>query len=60
MDTSELPTKSNLISQIKSLEITSQGHELLERKRLILARELEKYNNRKNALYTEIFMLMED
>ena len=60
MDTSELPTKSNLINQIKSLEITSQGHELLERKRLILAREIEKYLKQKKDLYDEIFKLMEE
>ena len=60
MDTSELPTKSNLINQIKSLEITKQGHDLLERKRLILARELEKYKKQKNDLYNEIYKLIDE
>ena len=60
MDTSELPTKSNLISQTKSLEITSQGHELLERKRLILVRELERLNKLKDTLYAEIATLIEE
>ena len=60
MDTSDLPTKSNLIKQKKSLESTKQGHELLERKRLILSKELEKYIKQEKLLQEETYKLMEE
>ena len=43
MNSNYLPTKTNLIKLQESLRITKQGHELLERKRMILTKELEKY-----------------
>jgi len=46
MSNNYLPTKSNLIKLQESLKITKQGHELLERKRLILSKELEKYQDK--------------
>lgn len=60
MDTSYLPTKSNLIKLQQSLKITKQGHDLLERKRLILSKELEKYLKRDEDLRKEVFNMMED
>ena len=60
MNSSDLPTKSNLINQKKSLEVTRQGHELLERKRLILTKELEKYMKEQKVLYQEVYDLMEE
>ena len=38
----ELPTKSNLIKIKKSIALSKQGHELLEKKRFILMHEKEK------------------
>lgn len=43
MNTTYLPTKSNYIKLKNSLKITKQGQELLERKKLILNKEMEKY-----------------
>ncbi len=60
MDTSDLPTKSNLIKQKNALNITKQGYDLLERKRLILAKELEKYKVQKDNLQDEVYKLMEE
>ena len=53
-----LPTKSNLIKLKNSLKITRQGHELLKRKKLILAKELEKYLESKEKLVQELFDMM--
>lgn len=60
MSNNYLPTKSNLIKLQESLKITKQGHELLERKRLILSKELEKYIGRAKEVEKEIFDMMED
>ena len=46
MNSNYLPTKTNLIKLQESLRITKQGHELLERKSMILTKELEKYLKR--------------
>ena len=46
MSNKYLPTKTNLIQLQNSLKITKQGHELLEKKRLILTKELEKYKGK--------------
>lgn len=55
-----LPTKSNLIKLQNSLKITKQGHELLERKKLILSKELEKYLNKSKELREKLYNLMEE
>ncbi len=60
MDTTYLPTKNNYIKLQKSLKITKQGQELLERKRLILTKELEKYVHKVEALQNKIFDEMEE
>lgn len=60
MSNNYLPTKSNLIKLQESLKITKQGHELLERKRLILSKELEKYIGRAKEVEKELFDMMED
>lgn len=60
MSNSYLATKSNLIKLQQSLKITKQGHELLERKRLILSKELEKYITKVKNLEDELFSIMEE
>lgn len=60
MSNNYLPTKSNLIKLQESLKITKQGHELLERKRLILSKELEKYIGRAKEVEKELFDMVED
>ena len=59
MSNNYLPTKSNLIKLQSSLKITKQGYELLERKRLILSKELEKYLGKEKDLEQQLFELME-
>lgn len=59
MNNSYLPTKSNLIKLQESLKITKQGQELLERKKLILSRELEQYEGQEKILEKEVADLME-
>lgn len=56
---SYLPTKTNLIKLQESLRITKQGHELLERKRMILSKELEKYVKQGETIRKEVQDLME-
>lgn len=59
MNSNYLPTKTNLIKLQGSLRITKQGHELLERKRMILTKELEKYLAQEETLKKEVQELME-
>ena len=42
MDTSALPTKNNLMKIKEKLKLSSQGQELLEKKKIILEMEKEK------------------
>ena len=60
MSNNYLPTKSNLIKLQEPLKITKQGHELLERKRLILSKELEKYQDKVKSIEQELYDMMED
>lgn len=60
MSNNYLPTKSNLIKLQESLRITKQGHDLLERKKLILSKELEKYLAKEKELQEELRVMMED
>lgn len=60
MNSNYLPTKTNLIKLQESLRITKQGHELLERKRIILAKELEKYVEQGEKVRKEVEKLMEE
>lgn len=60
MSNNYLPTKSNLIKLQESLRITKQGHELLERKRLILSKELEKYIEKEKATREELKRMMQE
>ncbi len=53
-----LPTKSNLIKLQNSLKITIQGHDLLERKKLILSKELEKYTKKHEELEEQIYNMI--
>ena len=43
MENQYLPTKTNLLKIKDSIKLSKQGRELLERKRLILMKEKEKY-----------------
>lgn len=58
MSNNYLPTKSNLIKLQESLRITKQGHDLLERKRLILSKELEKYLAKEKEAREELRVMM--
>jgi len=50
MDTKSLPTKNNLIKIKESIKQSKEGQVLLEQKKMILVRELEKYNKEKERL----------
>jgi V/A-type H+-transporting ATPase subunit D len=43
MDSTTLPTKNNLIRQKENLKLSKQGHDLLEKKKIILNLEKMKY-----------------
>jgi V/A-type H+-transporting ATPase subunit D len=43
MDSTTLPTKNNLIRQKENLRLSKQGHDLLEKKKIILNLEKMKY-----------------
>jgi len=60
MSNNYLPTKSNLIKLQESLRITKQGHDLLERKKLILSKELEKYISKEKEAREELQIMMEE
>lgn len=60
METTYLPTKSNFIKLQGTLKITKQGHELLERKKLILTKELEKYNKFEKDLKEEVCKMIDE
>lgn len=45
-----LPTKSNLLKLKKTIKLSKQGHELLEKKKYILINEKEKYIDAKKKL----------
>ena len=50
MSVRDLPTKNNLIKLQAFIKQSKQGHKLLERKKLILTRELDKYKQKEKAL----------
>ena len=50
MSIRDLPTKNNLIKLQNFINQSKQGHKLLEQKKLILTRELEKYKEKEKAL----------
>ena len=45
-----LPTKSNLIKLKKTITLSKQGQELLEKKKYILIKEKEKYYSKKKKI----------
>ena len=53
-----LPTKSNMMKLQNSLKISKQGHDLLDRKKMILTREIEKYQKKHEELEKEMFEMM--
>ncbi len=54
MNQQVFPTKGNLISTKKSLELSSMGFELLDRKRNILIREMMAYVDKAKMLRREV------
>lgn len=58
MNSNYLPTKTNLIKLQETLRITKQGQELLERKKLILIKELEKYKDKGEELLQEVYNMI--
>lgn len=46
----DLPTKNNLIKLQSFIKQSKQGHKLLEQKKLILTRELDKYKQKEKML----------
>lgn len=48
-----LPTKSNLIKLKKTIALSKQGQELLEKKKYILLKEKEKYDTEKKKIEQE-------
>lgn len=50
MSVRDLPTKNNLIKLQAFIKQSKQGHKLLEQKKLILTRELDKYKQKEKAL----------
>ena len=48
-----LPTKSNLIKLKKTISLSKQGQELLEKKKYILLKEKEKYDSEKKKIEQE-------
>ena len=62
-----LPTKTNLMRIQDSIRLSKQGQELLERKRMILVIEKEKYEEKANnlrmqmqTLFSEAYLLLQD
>ena len=62
-----LPTKTNLMRIQDSIRLSKQGQELLERKRMILVKEKEKYEEKANnlrmqmqILFSEAYLLLQD
>ncbi len=60
MSNNYLPTKTNLIRLQNSLKITRQGHDLLERKRIILQKELENYKGKAKKVRDELEKMIEE
>ena len=60
MSNKYLPTKSNMMKLQNSLRISKQGHELLDKKKIILTREIEKYQKKHIELEKELFDMMEE
>ena len=60
MDTKSLPTKNNLIKIKRSIKQSKEGQVLLEQKRMILMRELEKYIEKSKELKQNGQKLLEE
>ena len=59
MDNAYLPTKRNLILLKDSLKLSKQGQGLLEQKKLVLMRQMQKYEIKAKQLREEIEILFE-
>ena len=60
MDTKSLPTKNNLIKIKRSIQQSKEGQMLLEQKKMILQKELEKYAKQKQTLQEQGENLLEE
>lgn len=60
MDTKNLPTKNNLMKIKRSIRQSKEGQMLLEQKRMILSRELEKYKEQEKNLKSKGQKLFEE
>lgn len=60
MSNKHLPTKSNMMRLQNSLKISKQGHELLDSKKIILTREIEKHKRKHEEIEKELFDMMEE
>ena len=60
MDTKNLPTKNNLIKIKNTIQQSEEGYLLLEQKKMILNRELEKYIDREKKLQEKGKKLLEE
>ena len=60
MNNTYLATKNNLIKTKATLNLSKQGHELLEKKRYILLREMNKYKDEYLKLKENIVKLFEE
>lgn len=60
MDTSNLPTKNNLLRLKDKLKLSKQGYDLLEKKKFILTVEKNKYQNQKEELENKLQQLFEE
>lgn len=60
MNTKNLPTKNNLIKIKNSIRQSKEGQMLLEQKKMILQKELEKYKRQEETLKKNGKQLLED
>ena len=58
MDTSTIPTKNNLMRLKDKIELSKQGHDLLEKKKIILTMEKEKIKKQKEELENKLNELL--
>lgn len=58
MDTSTIPTKNNLMRLKDKIELSKQGRELLEKKKIILTMEQEKIKKQKEELENKLNELL--
>ena len=55
----DLPTKNNLIKLQSSIKQSKNGYKLLEQKKLILTRELEKYKDKQKEIIKKTYEIFD-